>query len=146
MFALRLDLVREAVPMAALARPPSMPAVLEGVLNLRGVAVPVMRLAFLLGLPQDALDLHTPLVVMRGPAPMALLVHRIVGIAPVSGFVALPDAESLNGCVEGQLTIKGTTVQLLAAPRLLLEKESRALAHFQAAAETRLQHVEARAQ
>ena len=52
-FGLPLESVREIVPMAALSRPPSMPSILEGFLNLRGTALPVLRIAALLGLPQD---------------------------------------------------------------------------------------------
>ena len=147
--ALRLDLIREVVPMAALSRPPSMPAILEGILNLRGTGVPIVRLAALLGLPQDSLDLHTPLIVLRGnPVQMGLLVHRISGITAVAagGLVTLPGAESFNGCVEGQVVADGMTVPLLAGARLLLEKETQALAEFREAAASRLQQVGARRQ
>lgn len=144
-FALRLELIREVVPMAALSRHASMPAVLEGMLNLRGTAVPVVRLAALLGLPQDAFDLHTPLIVMRGSPMVALLVHRVSGIAGVApgALIALADSDSFNGCVEGQITVDGRTAHLLAGSRLLLEQESRALEEFQAAERQRLQGVHA---
>jgi purine-binding chemotaxis protein CheW len=147
-FAVRLDLVREVVAMAALSRPASMPPILEGILNLRGTAVPVVRLAALLDLPQDALDLHTALIVMRGdPDPFALVAHRVSGIAAVApgAWLPLDESQSFNGCVEGQITVDGRRAHVLSPGRLLLEKESRALAAFQAAERNRLKGAAAEA-
>src|ERR1700741_5330936 len=95
-FGLRLDSVSEVVPMAALSRPPSTPAILEGFLNLRGTALPVLRVATLLGLPQDSLDLHTPIVILRAALPLALLVNRVTGIAalPADGLLPISEADS----------------------------------------------------
>lgn len=143
--ALRLESVREIVPMAALSRPPSMPSLLEGVLNLRGTSIPVLRVALLLGLPQQPLELHTPLVVVRDePVALALLVERVTGIVAVSAGVLAPTSKSnsFNGCVEGVLPSAGTTVHLLSLDRLLLEKERRTLAEFQATETRRLRQVQ----
>ena len=144
-FGLRLDSVREVVPMAALSRPPSTPGTLEGFLNLRGTAVPVLRVASLLGLPQDPLDLHTPLVIVRrGALPLALLVNRVTDIVSLSSdsLVSISEEDSFNGCVEGRLPMAGTDVHLLSLDRLLLEKEQHALAHFQETENRRLQQLE----
>src|SRR5258706_11091048 len=146
-FGLRLESVREIVPMARLSCPPSMPSILEGFLNLRGTALPVLRLPELLGLPQDDLDLHTPLVILRGAElPLALLVNRVTGIVslPVDGLVPISKGESFNGCVDGQLTTVGSTVHLLSLDRLLLEKEKRIVAEFHATETRRLGQIEPR--
>lgn len=139
-FALRLDTIKEIVPMAALSRPPAMPSMLEGFLNLRGTAVAVVRLAPLLGLPADPLQLHTPLIVLRDS--WALLVNAVTGIAEASagGLLPLGAADSFNGCVQGRLalTAPGGAVHLLSLERLLLEKERRIVSEFQAVEDARL--------
>jgi purine-binding chemotaxis protein CheW len=142
-FGVPLESVREVVPMAALAHPPSMPAILEGFLNLRGTALPVLRVARVLGLPQDPLDLRTPLLVMRGD-PLALLVNRVEGIAGFrdTSLLALRASESFNGCVEGRLTTAGATVHLLSPSRLLLEKERQVLSAFREAEAARLDEID----
>ncbi len=145
-FGLRLESVSEIVPMAALSRPPCMPSILEGFLNLRGTALPVVRIAGLLGLPQDPLDLHTPLVIIRGGTlPLALLVNRVTGIVsiPFDGVLPIAESDSFNGCVDGRLTATGSgAVHLLSLERLLLEKEQQILAQFHATESTRLRHID----
>jgi purine-binding chemotaxis protein CheW len=144
-FALRLESVSEIVPMAALSRPPSMPSILEGFLNLGGQALPVLKLAELLGLSQARLELHTPLIIVRGrAAPFALLVNRVLGIVPVpaGGLVAIAPADSFNGCVEGRLTLGDDTAHLLSIDRLLLEKEQRILVEFHATETRRIRQME----
>jgi purine-binding chemotaxis protein CheW len=147
-FGLRLESVSEVAPMAALSRPPSMPSILEGILNLRGAAVPVLRVASLLGLPADPLDLQTPLVIVhrvrRGDMSLALLVNRVTGIVSIATdeLAAISPADSFNGCVESRLTSGGETVHLLSLDRLLLERERRSLAQFQEIEASRLRQFE----
>jgi purine-binding chemotaxis protein CheW len=144
-FGLRLESVREIVPMASLSCPPSMPAILEGFLNLRGDAVPVLRLARLLGLPQDELAMHTPLIVLRGgDLPVALLVSRVTAITPfpMDGVVQIASSDSFNGCVDGRLPAAGDPIHLLSPEKLLLEKERRILREFQETEAGRLRLLE----
>lgn len=144
-FGIRLDDVREIVPMAALSHPPSMPSVLEGFLNLGGTAIPVLRVASVLGLPPQRLELYTPLVIIHaGSLPLALLVHSVTHIMSVAASAVVPMAatDSFNGCVEGSWTEAETVVHLLSANRLLLAKEQQALAQFQAAETDRLRQID----
>lgn len=143
-FALRLESISEIVPMAALSRPPSMPSILEGLLNLRGTSVPVVKLAALIGATEPRLELHTPLLIVRdGSLLLAFVVKRVIGIVPVAagGLMSNAQSDSFNGCVEGQFLSAGTPVHLLALGRLLLEKERRALADFHAIETTRLSQL-----
>ena len=144
-FGLRLESVSEIVPMVALSRPPSMPAILEGFLNLRGTALPVLKIATLLGLPQDPLELHTPLVIVRSASlRLALLVNRVTRIVsvPVRDLLPIAESDSFNCCVEGRLTTAGSAIHLLSLDRLLLEKEQRILAEFQATETKRLHQLD----
>jgi chemotaxis signal transduction protein len=122
-FALRLESISEIVPMAALSRPP---------LNVGGTPIPVLRVASLLGLPQDPLELYTPLVIIRGKQPLALLVKSVTGILSVASHALSPlsSASTFNGCVDGQLTAHDDVVHLIALERLLLEKEQHSVAGF----------------
>ena len=52
--ALRLEAAQEVVPMALLSRPPGLPPLMEGLLNLRGTLVPVVRSDRLFGLGEYA--------------------------------------------------------------------------------------------
>jgi purine-binding chemotaxis protein CheW len=140
-FALRLESIREIVPMAELSRPPLLPKLLEGFLNVGGTPIPVLRIADLLGLRQDPLELYTPLVITRNAArPLALWVKSVTGIFSVSqsAVAPLPAADSFNGCAESQLTVQDEPVYLLSLERLLLEKEQQAVAEFQAIEARRL--------
>jgi len=143
-FGLRLESVSEIAPMASLARPPSMPSILEGFLNLRGTSVPVLKLAVLLGLPQDRLGLHTPLVIVRGrTAPIALLVNAVhaIVVVPAAALSSIPESDTFNGCVESALTADGSAVHLLSLEGLLLEKERQTLAEAQATETRRLRQA-----
>jgi purine-binding chemotaxis protein CheW len=132
-FAVKLESISEIVPMAALSRPPLLPSILEGFLNVGGTPIPVLRLAELLGLPQDSLELYTPLVILRGKFPMALLVKSVTGIVSASAALLAPlsAASSFNGCVEGQLNLDGEAIHFISVERLLLEKEQRMVSGFQ---------------
>jgi purine-binding chemotaxis protein CheW len=142
--ALPLDRLREVVPMALLSRPPGMPSLLEGLLNLGGAAVAVVRLDRLLGLPELSVGLYTPLLVLRHAEDrVALLVESVVGLITVRPEDVRPTpGASLEDCVEGEVDVGGLTVHLLDPDRLLLEKERQCLAEFAAAEQGRLRRLE----
>ena len=143
--ALPLTAIREIVPMALLARPPGLPSLLEGFLNLAGTAVPVVRLDRLLHLPELVLGLYTPILILNTTEDrVALVVESVRGIVAVpaadirSGF----DGGSFNDCVEGEITVGDRVVHLLSPDRLLLEKERQCLAELQAVEQDRLRDLE----
>lgn len=128
--------------MAQLARPPGMPAALEGILNLAGTAVPVLRLDRLLRLPLVTLGLYSMLIILRGISngPVALLVDRVNGIVAVPGgaLVRISGEDSFNGCAEWTVAGQEQPVHVLSPERLLLEKERESLSEFQLVAQERL--------
>lgn len=136
--------VREVVPMVQLVRPPGLPALLEGFLNLRGEAVPVVRLRRLFGLPEGALGLYTPVVILK-EGPLALLVDEVSGVLSASEEAGLPvqEGNTFNDCVEAEVVLNGRTVHLLSTDRLLLEQERRRIAELQVEAQRRLRELEA---
>ncbi|WP_181703961.1 chemotaxis protein CheW [Chthonobacter albigriseus] len=124
--AMALADVREVLPLPHLTRPPGAPAGLEGIADVSGVAVPVLRPAALFGLPVSEVepDLDSHLLVLRG-TPIALLVDRARDVITVSrsGVSDVPDAETLRGCVTGVFTAGGRRISLVAAGRLIHRHE-----------------------
>lgn len=161
--AIRLGEVERITPMAELAIPPGLPAALEGVLNLAGVAIPVLRLDRLFGLPAQQLSLYSMLIILKastltasslkasgreGPSEgrFAVLVDRVVEVllVPEDAFVPLDQGDSLNGCAEAAVMVRDDVVHLLSPSRMLLAKERELLAEFQTVAQRRLQDWETR--
>ncbi len=135
----------EIVPMASLSRPPSMPAMLEGFLNLRGTAVPVVSLSRMFRMQESPLELYTPIIVVRArDCPLAFLVDHVTQI------LSLPDAEavpiqkdhSFNDCAVAQVATTERVVHIFSPERLLIEKERQCLSEFQAMEQRRLNELQ----
>jgi purine-binding chemotaxis protein CheW len=141
--AVPLENVERIAPMTQLARPIGMPAPLEGVLNLAGMAVPVVRLDRLLQLPAPPPGLYSMLIILKGVSSgrAALLVDRVIEILSVPGSALVPvhDEDSFNACAEATVSMRGEIVHLLSPTRILLEKERETLSDFHAMAQRRLQ-------
>lgn len=143
--ALPAEAVREVLHMVELARPPGLPRVIEGLVNIAGTSVPVLRLDRLFDLPESACELYTPLIVLkRSDPPLALMAHAMRSIMSVDAgdLVALAEDDTFNGCGEARLSAPWGDVTLLAADRLLLARERRQLAESLAQAEARLRQME----
>src|SRR5579872_2337227 len=96
-----LEAVREIVPMAQLSSPPGMPTVLAGFLDLRGTAIPIVRMDRLLDLPEQPAGLHTPMIVLRRVlGPIGILVDSVRGIVPATSvrMLEIPEARTFQGC------------------------------------------------
>jgi purine-binding chemotaxis protein CheW len=128
--------------MAQLARPPGLPSPLEGILNLGGAPVAVLRLDRLFGLPAQQLRLHSALIVLKGVAEgkVAVLADQVNGIfLPAEGApVTLSESQSFNGCADEAVRIGGDLVELLAPSRILMASERESLGEFRAMAQRRL--------
>lgn len=135
--------VREIVPMCDLARPPGLPPLLEGLLNLRGEITAVVRLDRLFGLPPIVLRRHSQLVVLQGSTPLALLADRVRDIAAVETAELLPSEDSVfNDCLAGVLPTARGPVHFLHADRLLLAQEKERLAELRQIAQRRLAELD----
>lgn len=143
--AIPAEAVKQVVPLAALNRPPGLPPVLEGFLNLGGTAVPVIRLERLFGLPPQPPPLHAHLVVLgRQEHSFALLVSRALDIVPVApeGLRPIPKGSTFNECATAEVEAGGRAVPVLSPGRLLLESERQAIAAFQETAQRYLDELE----
>lgn len=148
--ALPFENVERVAPMAGLARPPGLPSPLEGILNLAGRSVPVLRLDRLLQLPERPAGLYSTLIVVNGVSEgsIAMLVDRVSEILTVPEGAVLPIGaeDSFNACAEATVSARGETIHLLSPSRILLQKEREALSEFQAIAERRVQDWHPKAQ
>jgi purine-binding chemotaxis protein CheW len=144
---LPLENVQEIVPIASLYRPPTIPSLLDGFLNLRGTAVPVIRLGRVFRLEERPLDLYTPLVILRGGGYLiALLVDSVSCIFSVSGDALLPVQKEhcFNDCTEAEAVVEGRVIHVLSLERLLIEKQRQFLEEFQEIEQQRLNDLEER--
>jgi len=143
MAALPVENVEIIAPMARLVRPPGLPAPLEGILNLAGRAVPVLRLARLLQLPERSPGLYSMLIVLRSTTDgrIALLVDRVSAILSIpAATMLLPvgKEDSFNACAEATVPVQGQVIYVLSPARILLQKERESMAEFQAMEQRRL--------
>jgi purine-binding chemotaxis protein CheW len=147
-----LEAVREIVPMARLSVPPGLPSGLAGFLNLRGTAVPIVRLDRLFDLPEQLPGLHTPMIVLGialGIAsggvrdPIGILVESVSGIVPVTSrqLLELPEDRTFQGCATAVLELGGDLIHVLSPAALLQANEERLLADYCAMSQARLLHM-----
>jgi chemotaxis signal transduction protein len=134
--------LHEIVHRATLLSAPGQPSILAGFLNLRGVAVPVVRMSKLFGF--DALRVHPymPLIILRFDRMLvALEADAVDEVAPIdpAGLRPMGAEHSLNSCAEGAFRWNGEDVVLLSCDLLLLAKEKECLREFQAATQERLE-------
>jgi purine-binding chemotaxis protein CheW len=142
-----LDAVREIVPMARLSSPPGMPSGLAGFLDLRGAAIPIIRLDRLFDLPEQQPGLYTPIIVLRGIlAPIGILAASVRGVVrkPATPLLDLPEGGTFHGCAIGAMDLDGDIVHLLSPAALLLRNEDRLVADYSAMTEARRRHLEDR--
>lgn len=142
--ALPLEAVEELVPYAELSRPPGLPSVVDGFLNLGGTAVAVLRLDRLFDLPAGRAGLSSLLIILRAEPPAALLADSATQILspPKNAFAPIGE-RTFNNCAEAEIHIRGEVIHLLNPERVLLEKERSAIAELQARAQACLDELEA---
>lgn len=142
--ALRLEDVLEVVPMAALFSPPGTPTGIAGFLNLRGLAIAILRLDLLFKLPDQEPGLHTPLIIMRGtPGPVGILAESVRQVLSSAGNAWLPrDARgAFQDCAS--FAIDGRVTHLLEPNNVLQKHERDLVEQVRLLAQARLKHLEA---
>jgi purine-binding chemotaxis protein CheW len=143
--AIPCERVQEVISMAATAQSPGQPPTIEGFLNLRGEAVPVVMLRRLFSLPEIEPGIHTPVIIARlGDTLTGLLVDRVheVTLVDSEGMQPLAENHSLNECADAYVTLDDRRVVLLNCDRLLIREEKRRIAELQAAIQLRLRQLD----
>ena len=130
--------------MALLSAPPGMPAALAGFLDLRGTAIPIVRLDRLFDLREQRQGLHTPMIVLRGSnSPIGILVDSVRGIVPAGStrLLDLPEDGTFQGCAAASFEFEGDSIHLLSPEALLEANEVRLLAAYSAMAQERAPYL-----
>jgi purine-binding chemotaxis protein CheW len=112
-FGLPMADVQEVVRVAAFARLPKAPQVIEGVLNFRGSAVPVLDIRARFGLPPRAVRTSDHLVVARAGKRMAAIrVDRVTELieAPAKDIADVTTVTPHSGYVAGVLKLPGDII------------------------------------
>lgn len=137
--------IREIVHRAALVSTPGQPHILEGFLNLRGDAIPVIPLRRLFGLPDGPPDLYTPLIIIdtQGIQAAALEADEAESVLEIRAedMRALPAEASPEHCAEAVANIADRQVLLLSCAKILYEQEKQCLAALQTTMATRLHNL-----
>ena len=140
-FGFGAEWVAEVVPNAWLSRPPALPAMVAGLLDLGGVAVTVLRGDLVLGLPEQRFGLDASILIMRGGGgQVGLLTGRVDGVRDLQSCRYLPvdGAHNFQGCLLAQLGHDDLVVHLLDWSRMLGAEEQARLAEFQTRTANRL--------
>jgi purine-binding chemotaxis protein CheW len=122
-FGLRLAIVAEIARLPELAHMPLAPPCLLGLANLRGIVLPVISLRILLHLPDIETSEQSRVVILRGDAPVGLVVDRIERLAQITleqleSYEAGADIDSaLDGAIKDAES-EGT-IKILSPPKLL---------------------------
>ena len=140
-FAIDAEYVAEVVPNAWLARPPALPAMVAGLLDLGGEAVTVLRGDWVLGLDEQRFGLDASILILKGTPPrVGLRTGRVDGVRAAQSCrpVTVDAARSFQGSLRGQLVHDGGIINLLDWPRLLGVEERARLDEFRSRAAARL--------
>ena len=89
--------------------------------------------------------MFTPLLILRDPDHhVALMVDRVSEIVTVAddAVVRVRENQAFNDCAEGVVTVRDRVVLVLAAGRILLEKEAQSFAEFESVERERLGALE----
>lgn len=143
--ALPLDQIGELLPMAQLSAVPMMPPFVEGILNLAGQEIPVLRLDRLLELPEQTLGINSVLVILRSAEPTVALVVDAVDdakqVTKDTQVVPFNDERCFKRCFLADLRFAETTHHLISVENLLLTEERERLTNFQTREDQRLSDV-----
>ncbi len=118
--------VREIKEWSGVTQLPNQPDYMRGVLNLRGVMVPIidLRCRFGQGL-SDATPVHVVIVVQVGNKTVGLLADRVLDIVSVEASRIQPvpqvSRSSQANFLSGLVTVDETMIALIDLPKLLSE-------------------------
>ena len=140
-FAVPIDAVVQVIAMPTITPVPRLNKTVEGLINLRGEAVPVINLHRHLGLPEPRFQLNTPIMIVRArDLTLGLIadeVHEVIqfpGQAIVQPQDILPDGLRDVPSLRGMTYIQSRLVLLLELDQLFGNVNARQLVEAASAA------------
>ncbi|HEY74457.1 MAG: hypothetical protein DRJ03_05875 [Chloroflexi bacterium] len=138
-YALPIEPILQIVEMVAITPIPQVSHAVEGVVNVHGATVPVVNLRRHLGLPEKALQLHTPiLLVQTADWTVGLIVDEVADVLdlPAEQIARpadiLPEGLGEAPVLQGLAHTKNGAILLLNLDHLFLPDQARALAQLAA--------------
>ncbi len=138
--ALPTTTVKEVMLLPELSKPPGLFSLVEGILNLGGQVIPVLRLDRLFGLPEIRLGLYTPVLLLKGMGvPLALLVDQVTEVVePGAGsFARKIKEDAFSKYLAGKVIHKDSTIHIIDPQKIILEGERRHFGNFHTLAQGR---------
>ena len=130
-YALPIEPIVQIIEMVAITPIPQVNPAVEGVINVRGTAVPVINLRCQLGLPEAKLQLHTPIILVRsGERMVGLIVDQVADVLNISADQItrpqdmLPDELSDVPLLQGLTHTSQGTLLLLDLEHLLASNQA----------------------
>ena len=134
-YVLPIEPIVQIIEMVTITPIPQVNNMVEGVINVRGAPVPVVNLRRHLGLPEAALQLHTPIVLAHvGKLMVGLIVDEVLDVLSLSGGQIIHPADILLEGLGGGAMLQGLAhtsdgmVVLLDLDHLFLPHQAQALA------------------
>lgn len=147
-YGLPIEPIERIIPMVTITPIPQIEGPMEGVINVRGKAVPVVNLRCHLGMEALPLHTHTPiLLVWVDKLLVGLIVDTVIDMLTLpSQRIARPDdiiPEGLEvpSILQGFVHLDGKTVLILNVDHLFLPEEKQALTRAIASIETQLEEI-----
>lgn len=135
-FAIKIEAIQEVLPSLPAKPVPQVPAIVEGVVNLRGSTLPVLDIRSRFGLPPKPLALSDHLVVVRiANRKVALRVDRATTVVDLSETSVTDIAEIAPGSrhISGVARLGDDIIFIQNTELFLREAELAALADFESA-------------
>ena len=134
-YALPIEPIAQIIEMVTITSIPQVDGAVAGVINVRGKAVPVVKMHRQLSLPDAALELHTPIIlVIRNGQMVGLIVDEVIDVLKVSAGQhasaedILPEGLGKASVLEGLVHIGDDVVILLDLDYLFLPGQAQVLA------------------
>jgi purine-binding chemotaxis protein CheW len=85
-YALPIEAIIKIISMVTITSIPRVHESVEGIINVRGAAVPVINLRRYLGVPEVPLGLHTPIILVQvSKHTMGLIVDEVIDVQEIDG-------------------------------------------------------------
>lgn len=147
-YGLPIEPIERIIPMVTITPIPQIEGPMEGVINVRGKAVPVVSLRCHLGMEALPLQTHTPiLLVWVDKLLVGLIVDTVIDMLTLPPQrIARPDdiipaGLEVPSILQGFVHLDGKTVLILNVDHLFLPEEKQALTRAIASIETQLEEM-----
>jgi purine-binding chemotaxis protein CheW len=107
-YALPIEPLVQIIPMLTITPVPQLGEMMEGMINVHGMAVPVVNMRRHLDLPAAPLQLHTPILLIRiGEPTVGLIVDQVVDVINLPAAKITPPSDILPEGATGAPLLQG---------------------------------------